>query len=150
VFVPVVNPPDLHVDLTKTEGDNLSHFMAYPKKYCGWMIGGLFWLSGSMVAQFLIPWLVGVAIDSFKEKSMETMNKWCLIMAVAVVGSSICTLLRIRWFLEVACRVSWMIKYDLFNSLIHKDITFYDNNKTGELLSRMDSDTEIIQGALSF
>ena len=43
-----------------------------------------------------------------------------------------------------------MIKYDLFNSLINKDITFYDSNKTGELLSRMDSDTEIIQGALSY
>ena len=71
-------------------------------------------------------------------------------MAIAVVGSSICTFLRLYNFLEIACRCSWMIKYDLFNSLIHKDITFYDNNKTGELLSRMDSDTEIIQAALSF
>ena len=71
-------------------------------------------------------------------------------MGIAVVGSSIFTFLRLYNFLEVACRVSWMIKYDLFNSLIHKDITFYDSNKTGELLSRMDSDTEIIQAALSF
>jgi ABC-type multidrug transport system fused ATPase/permease subunit len=81
---------------------------------------------------------------------MEIVNKWCMIMAIAVVGSSIFTFLRIRFFLEVACRVSWMLKYDLFNSLIHKDITFYDNNKTGALLSRMDSDTEIIHAALSY
>ena len=71
-------------------------------------------------------------------------------MAIAVVGSSIFTFLRIANFLTLAWRISWMIKYDLFNSLIHKDITFYDSNKTGELLSRMDSDTEIIQAALSF
>ena len=71
-------------------------------------------------------------------------------MAIAVVGSSIFTFLRLYNFLNVACRVSWMIKYDLFNSLIHKDITFYDSNKTGELLSRMDSDTGIIEAALSY
>jgi ABC-type multidrug transport system fused ATPase/permease subunit len=73
------------------------------------------WLMGSMVAQFLIPLMVGLVINTFEEKNMETVNKWCLIMAIAVVGSSICTWMRVNWFMEVACRVSWMIKYDLFH-----------------------------------
>ena len=49
-FVPNYNPPDIHVDLTKTEGDKLTHFAGYPYKYCGWLAGGMFWLTGSMVA----------------------------------------------------------------------------------------------------
>lgn len=120
------------------------HFMPYLKKYCGYMTLGMICLTGSQVAVFLVPYLVGVVINTFEQKSMETANYWCLVMAGAVVGSSIFTFLRIAFFQEVACRLGWMIKYDLFHQLIHKDITFYDSNKTGELLSRIDSDTEII------
>ena len=37
----------------------------------------------------------------------------------------------------------------LFNSLINKDIEFYDTNRTGELISRISSDTQIVQEGLT-
>ena len=42
--------PDINVDLTITEGDKLTHFAPYPKKYCGYLVGGTFFLVGSMTA----------------------------------------------------------------------------------------------------
>ena len=91
------------------------HFMPYLKKYCGYMTLGMICLTGSQVAVFLVPYLVGVVINTFEQKSMETANYWCLVMAGAVVGSSVFTFLRIAFFQEVACRLGWMIKYDLFH-----------------------------------
>lgn len=45
--------------------------------------------------------------------------------------------------------ISHDIRYDLFYTLLRKDIGFFDENKTGELLSRMSSDTQVVQNALS-
>lgn len=41
------------------------------------------------------------------------------------------------------------IRYDLFHAIVRKDIGFFDVNKTGDLLSRMASDVQVIQMALS-
>jgi ABC-type multidrug transport system fused ATPase/permease subunit len=38
---------------------------------------------------------------------------------------------------------------DLFNKLLHKDINYYDVNKSGELISRLTSDIGVVQSAAS-
>jgi len=46
-------------------------------------------------------------------------------------------------------RIAKLIKYDFVSSLINKDITFFDSQKTGEILSRIANDTQVIQDGLS-
>ena len=38
-------------------------------------------------------------------------------------------------------RIGNNLRKSLFNSMINKDVEFYDENRTGELLSRISSDT---------
>lgn len=42
-----------------------------------------------------------------------------------------------------------MLRSELFTSFLKKDVEFYDANKSGELMSRITSDTTIVQNAAS-
>jgi len=41
------------------------------------------------------------------------------------------------------------VRKQLFEKLIHLDTAFYDESRTGDLLSRINSDTQVIQEGLS-
>ncbi len=41
------------------------------------------------------------------------------------------------------------LRTELFDNFINKDTEFYDRNKTGELISRISSDTSKVEGACS-
>ena len=46
-------------------------------------------------------------------------------------------------------RLGNSLRKRLFHSLINKDVEFYDNNRTGELISRISSDTQVVQEGLT-
>ena len=41
-------------------------------------------------------------------------------------------------------RIARSLRQDTFDSVVNKDIEFFDSNKVGELLSRLNSDTSVI------
>jgi ABC-type bacteriocin/lantibiotic exporter with double-glycine peptidase domain len=45
-------------------------------------------------------------------------------------------------------KISHDLKYDIFYFVINKDVAFFDENKTGAILSRLSEDTQIIQMCL--
>jgi len=46
-------------------------------------------------------------------------------------------------------RISRRLRFDFFDSIINKDVAFFDERRTGDLLSRMNSDIQVIQDCLS-
>ena len=46
-------------------------------------------------------------------------------------------------------QIARQIRYDLFYFLIRKDVAYFDDTKTGEILSRLSTDTQIIQDGMS-
>ena len=49
----------------------------------------------------------------------------------------------------VSERIANHLRYDLYHSLINKDVEFYDERKTGDLLSRIGADIAVVQDGLS-
>ena len=45
-------------------------------------------------------------------------------------------------------RISRNLSNDVFSSIVHKDVSFFDEKKTGEFLSRLSSDITIIKNGL--
>ena len=41
-------------------------------------------------------------------------------------------------------RIGNSLRKRLFSSLINKDVEFYDENRTGDLISRISSDTQVV------
>nr|GLL35488.1 ABC transporter B family member 25-like [Ipomoea trifida] len=68
------------------------------------------------------------------------------IFFIAIVGS-ICTVLRVWLFSSASERVVARLRKNLFGHLIHQEIAFFDVAQTGELLSRLSEDTQIIKSA---
>jgi ATP-binding cassette, subfamily B (MDR/TAP), member 8 len=49
----------------------------------------------------------------------------------------------------ISCTIEKDLRTEFFTTIIKKDVAFYDENKTGELLSRLNSDIEAICNSLS-
>ncbi|KAG1347775.1 ABC transporter B family member 25, partial [Cocos nucifera] len=79
------------------------------------------------------------ALDAVKNTILE-------IVLIVVIGS-ICTVLRAWLFNSASERVVARLRKDLFSHLINQEIAFYDVTRTGELLSRLSEDTQIIKNA---
>lgn len=62
-------------------------------------------------------------------------------MMMICIASALAVMYRAYTFNMLSEKIAKMIKYDFVTSLINKDITFYDSQKTGEILSRIASDT---------
>jgi len=70
-------------------------------------------------------------------------------MLAVVVFSAICVWIRGATFNIISEKIAKQLRYDLFYFLINKDVSFFDEIKTGDILSRMSSDTEVVQNGLS-
>ena len=107
-------------------------------------------------AQFAVPYVVGIVIDEMTKASegdveldWYTINYWTVGMAIVVVISSVFIMVRAATFNIIAEKISLHLKYDLFYFMINKDTQFFDETKVGDMLSRISSDTTIIQDGLS-
>jgi ABC-type multidrug transport system fused ATPase/permease subunit len=80
------------------------------------------------------------------ESLIAVRNAVVIILLIVVIGS-ICTALRAWLFNSASERVVARLRKDLFRHLMHQEIAFYDVTKTGELLSRLSEDTQIIKNA---
>lgn len=97
-------------------------------------------LLGGQLGSFAIPGLIGLAVNAMDAKDMESINFYCLVMLGIITGSGLFVFLRAYQFNTISERIAMHLRYDLVVHLIKKDITFYDKNKTGDILSRMSSD----------
>jgi ABC-type bacteriocin/lantibiotic exporter with double-glycine peptidase domain len=70
-------------------------------------------------------------------------------MLLTVIVSGVCVWIRATTFNSLSDRIAKRLRYDLFYFLINKDVEFFDENKTGDILSRMSSDVGVIQDGLS-
>uniref|UniRef100_A0A2K1X5N2 ABC transmembrane type-1 domain-containing protein n=1 Tax=Populus trichocarpa TaxID=3694 RepID=A0A2K1X5N2_POPTR len=133
-----------------------SRVFALAKPDAGKLIVGTIALLIASTSSLLIPKYGGMIIDIVSrdiktpEQQSEAldavMNTILYIVLIVVVGS-LCTALRAWLFSSASERVVARLRKDLFSHLINQEIAFYDVTRTGELLSRLSEDTQIIKNA---
>ncbi|XP_020577187.1 ABC transporter B family member 25-like [Phalaenopsis equestris] len=82
-----------------------------------------------------------------REKALDAVKNTILDIILVVVGGSICAALRAWLFSSASERVVARLRKDLFGHLINQEIAFFDVTRTGELLSRLSEDTQILKNA---
>ncbi|KAL6637876.1 hypothetical protein ACP70R_025448 [Stipagrostis hirtigluma subsp. patula] len=82
-----------------------------------------------------------------KAQALEDVKGTILYIVIIVVVGSVCTALRAWLFNSASERVVARLRKDLFSHLINQEIAFFDVTRTGELLSRLSEDTQIIKNA---
>ncbi|KAI6179471.1 hypothetical protein M3Y98_00614200 [Aphelenchoides besseyi] len=118
------------------------------------------WMFYSVAFTFLLlyslsrvfaPYYTGEVVGAvFGEgASYEKLHQKVLIMGLLSLGSAIFGGFRGGFFTYSQSRVDRRIRNDLFDSLVHQEIGFFDANKTGEVVSRLNADCQTMSNTLS-
>ncbi|KAK3037974.1 hypothetical protein RJ639_030679 [Escallonia herrerae] len=145
-----------HGDAVPAANVGFGRVLSLAKPEAGNLILATIALLIASTSSILIPKFGGKIIDIVSgdletpEQKIEALdavkNTIVGILTIVVVGS-VCTALRAWLFSSASERVVARLRKDLFSHLIHLEIAFYDVTRTGELLSRLSEDTQIIKNA---
>nr|BAX39015.1 half-size ABC transporter [Fagopyrum esculentum] len=107
-------------------------------------------------SSILIPKFGGKIIDiaardmttpEQKANALNAVKSTILYIFLIVIVGSVCTALRAWLFYSSSERVVARLRKRLYSHLINQEIAFFDVTRTGELLSRLSEDTQIIKNA---
>ncbi|XP_023634118.1 ABC transporter B family member 27 [Capsella rubella] len=147
---------DLEHGVVEAANVGFGRVFALAKPDAGKLVIGTIALLIGSTTNLLVPKFGGMIIDIVSrdvktpEQQTESLiavrNSVVIILLIVVIGS-LCTALRSWLFNSASERVVARLRKDLFKHLMHQEIAFYDVTKTGELLSRLSEDTQIIKNA---
>lgn len=108
-------------------------------------------LNGSMFPAFSI--VFGSLFESFYSLGYDEINKaiifWTVAFAVIAVGTFIFMFLQVSTFGVISEILADNLRRRLFNSLLQKDVAFFDSHNSGQLTSRLQADMTAIQAGCS-
>ena len=87
--------------------------------------------------------------DTSPQEKHHILNGYVLTLFIIFVIGGIFTFIRGWLYTLIGERIVARLRKDLFEHIIRQDIQFFDQNKSGELMNRLSSDTTVIQSCLS-
>ncbi|KAK2911287.1 hypothetical protein Q8A67_003420 [Cirrhinus molitorella] len=131
-------------------GATIGRLLSYCKKDSGLLGIAFFFLLLSATCEAFIPFYTGRAIDGIViQKSMDHFAKPMITLSVLALVSSIATGFRGGVFSITFARLNIRLRNLLFRSLMHQEIGFFDANHTGDITSRLTSDTTQVSDLIS-
>jgi ATP-binding cassette subfamily B (MDR/TAP) protein 9 len=122
----------------------------YCKHYAGWFASGFVFLTIYSIARVFQPKYTAEVISNIVAiKQMSDLVNSVAILASLSVVSSICSGFRAGLFDYATALVNRKMRSDLFRSLVQQEIGFFDERKTGEIMSRLTSDCQTMSSTVS-
>ncbi len=126
-------------------GKELSNFI--DKKRFGW---ALLLVIVSSLAAIVSPYLLGVAIDTYITNADLTGLAWLILfLAVLFVVTGIATYFQQQIMGKASQDALFKLRGTIFEKLQSLPIAFFNQNKTGDLMSRLNNDTDKLNQFLS-
>lgn len=154
---PLANGDDLEVgDAVPAANVSFFRVLSLAKPEAGRLIIGTIALLIASTSSILIPRFGGTIIDIVsgdletpeqKKEAVSSVNRTILGILLIVIIGSICTATRAWLFSSASERIVAALRKNLFTHLVNQEIAFFDVTRTGELLSRLSEDTQIIKNA---
>ncbi|XP_063721375.1 ATP-binding cassette sub-family B member 10, mitochondrial-like isoform X2 [Symsagittifera roscoffensis] len=112
-------------------------------------------LSVSSGVTLSVPYFIGTIIDTIYTledktallhnlQSVASMLVGLFIIGAAANGA------RIYLIQSAGQRIIQRLRNDVFSSLIRADVSFFDHSKSGELMNRLSSDTQVVGSSLTY
>ncbi|KAM8779281.1 antigen peptide transporter 2 [Rhynchonycteris naso] len=113
------------------------------------LVAAFFFLVVAVLGETLIPYYSGRVIDILGgDFDPENFASAIFFMCLFSVGSSLSAGCRGGCFVLTMSRINLRVREQLFSSLLRQDLGFFQETKTGELNSRMNSDTKLMSSWL--
>ncbi|KAL5582127.1 hypothetical protein UlMin_014569 [Ulmus minor] len=140
------------------EAANVGYFrvLSLAKPDAGKIVIATIALLIASTTSLLIPKYGGTIIDIVsrdirtpeqQSKALDDVKNTILAIVLIVLVGSVCTALRAWLFTSASEMVVARLRKNLFGHLIQQEVAFFDVTRTGELLSRISEDTQIIKNA---
>jgi ATP-binding cassette, subfamily B, bacterial len=127
-----------------------TRLLAFLRPYRGAVAWSFVFATGAIAATVLIPYLTGQAINSVRSHGRHALTTWAIAIGIAGLvrlGLSIARRL-------VAGRVSLGVEKDLRNRLYEHlqrlELSFFDRQQTGQLMSRATVDLQAVRFFLGY
>ncbi|KAM8761212.1 ABC-type oligopeptide transporter ABCB9 isoform 1-T4 [Acanthopagrus schlegelii] len=133
-----------------SSGATLGRLLAYSRKDGGLLLVAALALLISAVCEVFIPYWYGKAIDSIVvQQSMAHLAKPVLALFTLALVSSLAMGVRGGVFTLTMARLNLRLRNCLFRTLMKQEIAFFDENHTGDILSRLSADTTQVSNLIS-
>lgn len=100
-----------------------------------------------------VPYLLGKIIDmlqTYREDQLRERLKQMTFVLVGIFGiGALANFGRVYLILTTSQRIIKRVREQLFNGILRKEMAFFDKQKTGELVNRLSSDTEVMSNAVT-
>lgn len=125
---------------------SLLRLLPYLRPYRGLMAGWLGFLALSSTATLVLPQAVRVMIDrGFTQANAAAINTTFMALFAVAAVLAVATAARFFFVSLLGERVVADLRRHLYDHLLTLDQAFYEKTRTGELVSRLAADTELVQ-----
>lgn len=109
-----------------------------------------FFLALASLSQLAYPQAIRSIVDqALQSKDLGKINQITLLILVVFIVQAAASTIRYYLFTMAGERIVQKLRSDLYTHILNQEISFFDFNKTGELMSRISNDTSIVQNAVS-
>lgn len=139
-------------DKKKISKDGLKKAVAlfkFTAPYRSTYIIGMIFLVLSTLTTMVFPLLIGEMTKVMEGKSLYNINQVAIFFAVILIAQGVFSFFRVYFFSIVSERTAADIRKKLYDKFITSPISFFENNRVGDLMSRITSDVSAIQSVLS-
>uniref|UniRef100_A0A8C0Z6H4 ABC-type oligopeptide transporter ABCB9 n=2 Tax=Canis lupus familiaris TaxID=9615 RepID=A0A8C0Z6H4_CANLF len=134
----------------QASGATLQKLLSYTKPDVAFLVAASFFLIVAALGETFLPYYTGRAIDGIViQKSMEQFSTAVIVMCLLAIGSSFAAGIRGGIFTLIFARLNIRLRNRLFRSLVSQEMSFFDENRTGDLISRLTSDTTMVSDLVS-
>lgn len=138
--------------LGKKDLRTLFGIFKYVLPYKAWFIAGLFALGVSTLILLSFPRLAGELFDTAQGngKYFDSINDVTLALLTVLLLQGVFSFVRVYTFSIVNEKAMRDLRAALYRKVIWLPMTFFDNRRVGELMSRITSDVGTLQDMFSF
>lgn len=119
------------------------------KPYKGLYLVGMVMLIFSTLTTLMFPVLVGEMTKVLEGKSAFSLNQVAVVFGIVLLSQGVFSYFRVLFFAVVSEKATADIRKILYKKIITTPIPFFENNRVGDLISRLSSDVSVIQNVLT-
>lgn len=119
------------------------------KPYKGMYLIGMVMLVFSTLTTLTFPVMIGEMTKVLEGKSIYSLNNVALIFGGILIFQGIFSYFRVVFFAVVSEKATADIRKLVYKKIITSPIVFFENNRVGDLISRLSSDVSAIQNVLT-
>ncbi len=122
------------------------YFMPHRREIAATVVCGLI----TVWCTLALPYLIRLVIDGLEEKTLTREELWHLVWLFLVIGTVAIVFSRLirRIPLKLSHKIEYALRNDAFTHLTKLDQSFYRSERTGDLMTKLSSDINIIRDSI--